>query len=127
MDIESGARERRYPDYPVVALQQFARNALIHRTYEATHAPVRMYWFNDRIEIHNSGGLYGQVTRENFGQGMTDYRNPLIAEAMHVLGYVQRFGYGVPLARRHLRDNGNPEPEFHFEATYVGATVRASK
>ncbi|MDN5871702.1 MAG: putative DNA binding domain-containing protein [Nitrococcus sp.] len=126
VDIESGSRERRHPDYPVVALQQLARNALIHRSYEATHAPVRIYWFNDRIEIHNPGGLYGQVTRENFGQGATDYRNPLIAEAMHVLGYVQRFGYGVPLARRHLRDYNNPEPEFLFEPTYVAVTVRAA-
>lgn len=126
VDIEAAPRERHRPDYPVAALRQLARNALIHRDYEATHAPVRVYWFNDRIEIHNPGGLYGQVTRENFGHGVTDYRNPLLAEAMHVLGYVQRFGFGVPLARRHLRENGNPEPRFHFEATYLAVTVGAA-
>ena len=125
VELESAPRERRQPDYPVVALQQLARNALIHRDYESTNAPVRLYWFHGRVEISNPGGLYGQVTRANFGQGVTDYRNPLIAEAMHVLGYVQRFGYGVPLAKRHLRDNGNPEPEFQFEATYTAVTVRA--
>ena len=127
VDIETGARERRWPDYPVSALRQLVRNALIHRDYEATHAPVRVYWFNDRIEIHNPGGLYGQVTRENFGQGVTDYRNPLLAEAMHILGYVQRFGFGIPLARRHLRENGNPEPRFDFEATYIAVTVGAAR
>jgi len=126
VDIEAGATEKQHPDYPVIALRQLARNALIHRSYEGTHAPVRIYWFNDRVEMSNPGGLYGQVTRENFGQGITDYRNPLVAEAMHVLGYVQRFGYGVPLARRHLRENGNPEPEFQFEPTYVGVKVRAA-
>jgi ATP-dependent DNA helicase RecG len=127
VDIEGGARERRHPDYPVVALQQLVRNALIHRAYEGTHAPVRFYWFNDRVEIHNPGGLYGQVTQQNFGQGVTDYRNPLVAEAMHILGYVQRFGYGIPLARRHLRSNGNPEPRFRFEPTFVAVTVRAAR
>jgi len=127
VDIEASHREQRKPDYPVVALQQLARNALIHRTYEGTHAPVRIYWFNDRVEMHNPGGLYGQVTSGNFGKGVTDYRNPLIAEAMHVLGYVQRFGFGVPLARRHLRNNGNPEPDFQFEPTYVAVTVRAAE
>jgi ATP-dependent DNA helicase RecG len=66
------------------------------------------------------------VTQENFGHGVTDYRNPLLAEAMHVLGYVQRFGFGVPLARRHLRENRNPEPEFHFQPTYLAVTVRAA-
>lgn len=126
VDVASAPRERRQPDYPVVALQQLARNALIHREYESTNAPVRLYWFSDRVEISNPGGLYGQVTRANFGQGVTDYRNPLIAEAMHVLGYVQRFGYGVPLAKRHLRDNGNPEPTFQFEATYTAVTVRVT-
>lgn len=123
VDIEAAAREQRRPDYPVAALRQLARNALIHRDYDATNAPVRIYWFRDRIEIQNPGGLYGQVTRENFGQGVTDYRNPLLAEAMHVLGYVQKFGFGVPLARRHLRENGNPEPHFHFEPTYLAVTV----
>lgn len=126
LDLTSGNREQRQPDYPVVALQQLARNALIHRDYESNNAPVRLYWFDDRVEISNPGGLYGQVTRDNFGQGITDYRNPLVAEAMHVLGYVQRFGWGVPMSRRHLRDNGNPEPEFTFEATYTSVTVKAA-
>lgn len=92
VDMTSGPRESRRPNYPVPALQQLVRNALIHRAYEGTNAPVRVYWFNDRIEISNPGGLYGQVNEENFGQGATDYRNPLIAEAMGVLGYVQKYG-----------------------------------
>ena len=32
---------------------------------------------------------------------------------MHHPGFAQRFGLGVPLARRLLAENGNPEPEFH--------------
>lgn len=126
LDLTSASREQKKPDYPVVALQQLARNALIHRDYESSNAPVRLYWFNDRVEISNPGGLYGQVTQANFGKGATDYRNPLVAEAMHVLGYVQRFGYGVPMAYRQLRDNANPEPEFTFEATYTSVTVKAA-
>jgi ATP-dependent DNA helicase RecG len=125
VDIESADREVQVPDYPYVALQQLARNALIHRAYEGTSAPVRVYWFSDRVEISNPGGLYGQVTQDNFGEGATDYRNPLIAEAMGVLGYVQRFGYGIPVAKRQLRVNGNPPPEFEFTPTYTSVTVRA--
>ncbi|OGP62697.1 MAG: transcriptional regulator [Deltaproteobacteria bacterium RBG_13_53_10] len=59
--------EVRAPDYPIVALQQLARNGVLHRTYEGTNAPVRINWFSDRIEILSPGGLYGQVTRANFG------------------------------------------------------------
>ncbi|MFM8296410.1 MAG: ATP-binding protein, partial [Microcystaceae cyanobacterium] len=97
---------------------------IMHRSYEATYAPIRLYWFADRIEIHNPGGLFGQVNRENFGQGVTDYRNPYLAEVMKNLGYVQRFGIGIPTAQKALKNNGNPEPEFTLEATHFVVTVR---
>ena len=127
VDFTSGPTEKRKPTYPLVALQQLVRNAVLHRSYEATHAPVRVYWYDDRIEITNPGGPYGSVTAENFGQpGLTDYRNPNLAEAMRVLGFVQRFGAGIPTARRALVDNGNPPPEFDIGATHVGVTVRPS-
>lgn len=62
---------------------------------------------------------------ETFGQpGVTDYRNPNLAEAMRVLGFVQRFGYGIPLARRLLQENDNPEPEFQPTAGHVLTVVR---
>jgi len=124
-DIVAQPIELRRPDYPVVALQQLARNAVMHRTYEGTYAPVRITWFNDRIEIQNPGGPFGQVNRQNFGQpGVTDYRNPHLAEAMKNLGYVQRFGVGIPLARKELQKNGNPPPEFIVEDAHVLAVVR---
>jgi ATP-dependent DNA helicase RecG len=125
-EITGQAVEIRHPDYPIEALRQLARNAVLHRTYETTNAPVRFYWFSDRIEIHNPGGPYGQVNRGNFGTpGVTDYRNPQIAEAMRALGYVQRFGVGIPIARRELQKNGNPLLEFSVEPTSVLATVRS--
>ncbi len=125
-DVTSGPKEIRRPDYSVAALQQLARNALMHRSYDGTNAPVRIYWFSDRIEISNPGGLYGQVNKENFGTGVTDYRNPLIAEFMGTLGYVQKFGWGIRLARDELAKNGNPPPEFGFESSNVLVTVRSA-
>lgn len=121
----SGPVEIRHPEYPMAALQQLIRNAILHRTYEGTNAPVRIYWFSDRIEIHSPGGPYGQVTRENFGKaGVTDYRNPHLAEAMKTLGYVQRFGLGIQIARKKLEQNDNPPLEFVIESNYVLAVVR---
>ena len=53
----------------------------MHRTYEATNAPVRVNWFDDRIEIISPGGPFGSVSDANFGEpGVTDYRNPNLAE-----------------------------------------------
>ena len=125
-DVKSSETEIRQPNYPLVALQQLTRNAIIHRTYEGTHAPIRITWFSDRIEIQNPGGPFGQVRKDNFGSpGITDYRNPNLAEAMKNMGYVQRFGVGIQIAEDELRKNGNPKLEFELEDNHVLATVRA--
>jgi ATP-dependent DNA helicase RecG len=124
-DITAQPIETNQADYPLTALQQLTRNAVLHRTYEGSHAPVRITWFNDRIEIHNPGGTFGQVNRQNFGQpGVTDYRNPHLAEVMKNLGYVQRFGFGIPLAYQALEKNGNPPPTFILEETYISVILK---
>ncbi len=120
--IEGGSTEQRRPDYPITAIEQLLRNAVLHRSYEV-QAPIYWYWFDDRIEIHSPGGLYGRVTPEVFGE-MTDYRNPGVAEGLRVLGFVQRFGWGVRAARRRCAENGNPPPEFQFQPSAVLATLR---
>jgi ATP-dependent DNA helicase RecG len=124
-NITAQSFEVRYPDYPVAALQQITRNAVLHRTYEGTNAPVRVTWFSDRIEVQSPGGPFGQVNRQNFGRpGITDYRNPHLAEAMKDLGYVQRFGYGIPLAQKELQKNGNPPLDFVVEEAHVLVILR---
>lgn len=51
-----------------------------------------------------SRGPFGQSTPSNFGQpGVTDYRNPNLAEVMKNLGYVQRFGLGIAIAKKNLK------------------------
>ncbi|MEI8180540.1 ATP-binding protein [Aestuariivirga sp.] len=125
IDIHSADTEKRRVDYPLAAIQQLVRNAVMHRSYEGTNAPVRLTWFSDRIEILNPGGPFGNVTVANFGQpGVTDYRNPHLAEAMKVLGYVQRFGVGIATARKMLAENGNPTPQFDPRDTHVLVIIR---
>ena len=124
VDFTSGPVEVRTPTYPMAALQQLVRNAVMHRTYEGTNAPIHVYWFDDRIEITSPGGPCGALTAENFGRpGIVDYRNQILAEAMRVLGLAQRYGAGIPTARRALLDNGQPEPDFRVEPNWVHCTV----
>ena len=119
---ESAFRERTEKDYPTVAVRELLLNAIMHRSYES-NAPVRFYWYDDHIEIQNPGGLYGMVSPENFPT-QTDYRNPVIAEAMATLGYVNKFGRGVIRAQAELEKNGNPNAEFTFDPSHVLATIR---
>jgi ATP-dependent DNA helicase RecG len=128
VNFTSQDKEVRSSPYPLVALQQLARNAVMHRTYEGTNAPVRVYWFNDRIEISNPGGPYGSITAKNFGEpGRADYRNPQLAAAFKVFGYAQRFGAGILIAREALQKNANPPLEFLIEDNFIAAIIRKAR
>jgi ATP-dependent DNA helicase RecG len=113
-------------DYPHIAFQQILYNAIMHRTYEGTNAPVRVYWFNDRVEFNSPGGPFGNVSIENFGKpGITDYRNPNIADAFKTIGFIQRYGVGIQTAKNAMIKNGNPEPEFNCNESIVLCILKA--
>lgn len=109
----STLEEKQVPDYPEGALRELLMNAVMHRNYDS-NSPIRFYAFSDHIEIQSPGGLYGEVTPENFPT-RNSYRNPIIAEAMKSLGFVNRFGYGVQRAQALLEQNGNRPAEFEFD------------
>lgn len=109
----SSLQEKLLPDYPEKALRELLMNAVMHRNYDS-NTSIRFYVFSDHIEIQSPGGLYGEATRENFPT-RNSYRNPIIAEAMKSLGFVNRFGYGVQRAQVLLSENGNPPAEFEFD------------
>jgi len=126
VDFTSDSVEIQEPDYPLAALQQIVRNAILHRSYEHTNAPIRLYWFKDRVEVQNPGGPFGQVTKQNFGQpGAYDYRNPNVAAVLKEMGYVQRFGFGIATARQEMERNGNPPPVFQIEDSFVAVILRS--
>lgn len=128
VDITSAATHQTGMPYPPVAIQQILYNAILHRSYEGTNAPVRVYWFNDRIEINSPGGPYGNVTAENFGlPGITDYRNPNIADVLKTFGFIQAFGRGIAVARKAMKENGNPEPEFEMNQSAIVCILRGKK
>ena len=105
-------REKTVSKYPYWATRELLMNAVMHRDYES-NAPVAFYEYDDRIEIQNAGGLYGKVSANNF-PNVSDYRNPFIAEAMKVLGYVNRFSRGVYRVQKELEENGNGKAYFDF-------------
>lgn len=118
-------RESRRASVPFDSLQQLTRNALMHRSYEFTNAPVHVLWFNDRVEIHSPGGRFGKITVENFATpGLVDYRNPTIAGVLGQLGYVHRFGVGLEIARATLIENGSPPLEIAPTSDWIEVIVR---
>jgi ATP-dependent DNA helicase RecG len=85
--------------------------------------PIRLYWFIDRIEIQNPGGLFGTVTRETLTR-RNSYRNPVLSEALKAMAYVNKYGYGIQRAQALLQENGNPPPEFEIDDKVFGVTIK---
>ena len=106
-------REEMRINYPYEAIRELAMNLITHRNYQ-TNAPAKLYEYSDRIEMDNPGGLYGKVQPENFPNA-NDYRNPVIAEAMKVLGYVNRFNRGINMVQEILEENKNGRAVFDFK------------
>lgn len=52
-----------------------------------------------------------------------DYRNPTVAAVLAQLGFVQRFGVGIEIARKRLADNGNPPLQLTADTGVVDAVI----
>lgn len=110
--LVTALREEMRVDYPKAAIRELVMNAIMHRDYQG-NAPIHFYQYSDRIEVVNHGGLYGRARPENF-PNISDYRNPIVAEAMKVLGYVNCYNRGIADVQRELAANGNGSAEFSF-------------
>ena len=114
-------REETVYDFPLTAIRELLINAVVHRSYEAA-SPIRFYRFADRLEIISPGPLYGEATPANFPR-QTSYRNPVVAEALAVLGFVNQYGRGVLRAQAALKKNGSPAAKFEFGDTFFGVII----
>jgi len=110
--LVTAMREDSVSRYPAWALRELLMNAIIHRDYFLGNAPVKFYEYKkNRIEISNPGGLFGRAKPENF-PFVNDYRNPLLAEAMKILGMVNKYNRGIAKVNRELDKNGNAAAQF---------------
>ena len=115
-------KEKDVINYPEKALRELMMNACMHRDYQS-NMPVRLYQFDNYVEIMNPGGLYGEARPENFPY-VNDYRNPVVAEAMKEMKYVNMFNQGISRVQNMLTDNGNKKAEFDVsKLTVFGVTV----
>lgn len=108
----SALREDPFVDYPDWATRELLMNAICHRDY-TSNGPIQFYQYDDRIEIMNHGGLYGRANEQNFPT-VNDYRNIVVAEAMKVLGFVNRHSRGVLRVQKDLKANENGEAVYDF-------------
>ena len=85
------------PEIPPIALEELLANALIHRDYFVS-SPVRIFVFDNRVEIISPGHLPNNLTVENIKSGNSNIRNPILASfATKILPY-RGLGSGITRA-----------------------------
>jgi predicted HTH transcriptional regulator len=88
-----------------IALEELLQNALTHRDY-SKNAPVRIFIFDNRVEIISPGALPNNLTVENIKFGNTVVRNNLVVSFASRLMKYRGLGSGV---RRALKAHPNTE------------------
>ena len=81
-------------DYPEYAIRESLLNSCIHRSFEF-NGSVIVHVFLDRIEVVSLGGLVKGITLEDILKGISETRNPSLANIFHRLDYVESFGTGI--------------------------------
>jgi len=81
-------------EIPKIVIEEIIVNALLHRDYFIS-APIRVFMFDNRIEIISPGGLPNNLTIANIRHGISNMRNPVLAShAVHLLPY-RGLGTGI--------------------------------
>jgi len=81
-------------EIPKIAIEEMIVNALLHRDYFIS-APIKVFVFDNRIEIISPGHLPNNLTLANIRHGISSMRNPvLVSHAIHLLPY-RGLGTGI--------------------------------
>ncbi|MDE0635258.1 MAG: helix-turn-helix domain-containing protein [Candidatus Poribacteria bacterium] len=95
-------------EYPLEALREAIINGLIHRNYQEP-ADVRVFIFDDRVEIINPGSFPEDVSPH---KPIHRPVNPILSQLMYDVGYVERYGSGIKMMQRLCKEWENKEPRF---------------
>ena len=87
---------------------------MAHRDYSihSEGMPIQLIMFEDRLEIHNPGGIYGHIRIDQLGKVQPDTRNPVLASALEVLDVTENRYSGIPTIRMEMNRYGLKPPQF---------------
>ena len=94
---------------PLGILREAVINALVHTDYSQRGAPIRIAFFDDRIEIENPGILLPGMTIDDMRQGVSKIRNHVIARVFRELNLIEQWGSGIPRILREAKELGLPD------------------
>ena len=122
-----------YREYPQEAVREALVNAVVHRDYSRRGQRIRVFIFDDRIEVYSPGTLPPGVSLEKMRrlEPQSVLRNPIIVGVFRDLGsrYIERLGTGIRRMALAMEGHGLPRPRFEelgseFRVTLMGPGER---
>lgn len=125
--VPGQAEALRYFNYPLEAIREVLVNALYHRSYEIPE-PVKVYIYNDRIEITSLPGPEPGIPDEdirNLRMRGRFYRNKRLGDFLKELHLTEGRNTGLAMIVESLRRNGSEPPIYETDAdrTYLSVTI----
>ena len=115
--INEEGKRKDQNEYSLKAVREAVLNSLVHRDYSihTEGTPVSLEMYNDRLEIKNPGGLYGNVVIEQLGKSRPDTRNEILANALEIMGITENRYSGIPTINIELEKMGIQPAKFISE------------
>lgn len=119
-------------EYPKEAIREAVVNAIIHRDYSLPGQRIRIFIFDDRIEVYSPGLVPPGVTLEELRQlkSRSVLRNPVIVSVFRDLGgFIEKLGTGIRRMAAVMETHHLPKPQFdelsgEFLVTLIGPGER---
>ena len=125
-EIIEGSLRKTKELIPEEAFRETVANALIHRVWDVREQ-IRVFMFEDRIEVYSPGGLPEELSKEEYLAGnFSKLRNPIISNVFYRLRIVEIFGTGVRRIREAYKDSAN-KPEFRVYENSIKVVLPVMK
>lgn len=108
-------------EYPIVAIREIIRNAVIHRDYSLTGKDIKIAIFDDKVEITSPGKLMSTVDFSDMESGQSDIRNKILAPVFKKLRIIEQWGNGLKLIAEELQSY--PEIDFRWKEPGIAFRV----
>ncbi len=107
-------------EYPVKAIREVIRNAVVHRDYSFSGKDIKVAVYDDMVEVTSPGLLPPSIDYSAMESRQSDAKNKVIAPVFKKLGIIDQWGNGLKLIADELKDY----PGINFQWKEVGLSFQ---
>ncbi|MDI6730032.1 MAG: ATP-binding protein [Candidatus Altarchaeum sp.] len=101
-------------EIPERVIREAIANACIHRDYTIYWARIRIFMFDDRLEIRSPGVPPNNVNVESMKTGISVYRNPIIVRFINDYHLAEGMGRGIPMIIKETNKISGKKPKIEI-------------